>query len=383
MPLTLRLGLFYSAIFIGTGASLPYMPVWFKAQGLSGAQIGVILAAPMMVRIVVSPLLAIWADGFVLRRTPLILLGIGAAVAYGAIGFVDGFWAWLAAWLIASCLLGTLTPLGDVLSMRLARREGFVYAWPRGIGSVAFIGGNIAMGALLTIAMPDLVLIWTIGSAALAAIASWGLLPPEPVHETGERPPRSARWRGLGELLRSRPFLLSVGASGVIQATHAFYYGFSALLWRKEGIGDTTIGLLWATGVVAETAFMWFAEPWRRRVGPETLVIIGGLAALIRWTAFAFTPPLWLLFPLQALHALSFTATFLGSLTLMERHAPPHAASAAQTISSACAGGLFIGLATLASGPLFDAFGALGYLGMTVMTVSGLAAGLVLLRTSR
>jgi MFS transporter, PPP family, 3-phenylpropionic acid transporter len=71
MPLTLRLGLFYAAIFVGTGASLPYIPVWFRAQGLSGAQIGVILAAPMMVRIFISPLLAIWADGFDLRRTPL------------------------------------------------------------------------------------------------------------------------------------------------------------------------------------------------------------------------------------------------------------------------------------------------------------------------
>ena len=42
------LGLFYCSIFIGTGASLPYMPVWFRAHGLSGLQIGVILSAPML-----------------------------------------------------------------------------------------------------------------------------------------------------------------------------------------------------------------------------------------------------------------------------------------------------------------------------------------------
>jgi PPP family 3-phenylpropionic acid transporter len=382
MPLTLRLGLFYAAIFVGTGASLPYMPVWFKAQGLSGAQIGVILAAPMLVRIVVSPLLAIWADGFALRRTPLFLLGIAAAGAYGALGLVQGFWAWLAAWLIAACLLGTIPPLGDVLSLRLARREGFAYAWPRGIGSMAFVGGNVAVGWLLTVTRPDLVLVWSAGAALLAAFAAWGL-PREPVHEAGEPPPRSSRWRGLSDLLRNRPFLLAIGASGVIQATHAFYYGFSALLWRRQGIDDAMIGLLWALGVVAETAFMWFAEPWRRRWGPELMVIVGGLAALVRWTAFAFSPPLWLLFPLQALHALSFTATFLGSLALMERHAPPHAASAAQTISSACAGGLFIGLATLASGALFDAFSAHGYLGMTLMTLAGLAGAALLLRGRR
>jgi len=112
----------------------------------------------------------------------------------------------------------------------------------------------------------------------------------------------------VGELLRNRPFLLAVVSTSLIQATHAFYYAFSALLWRGQGLSDALVGLLWATGVAVEIAFMWFLEPWRRRVGAEALVMIGGAAALVRWTAFAFAPPLWLLFPLQALHALSFAA---------------------------------------------------------------------------
>jgi PPP family 3-phenylpropionic acid transporter len=192
------------------------------------------------------------------------------------------------------------------------------------------------------------------------------------VHEGGERPGRRDRWRGVSELMRNRPFLLAVISTSLIQATHAFYYAFSALLWKGQGLSATVIGLLWATGVAAEIAFMWFLEPWRRRVGPEALVVIGGVAALVRWTAYAFTPPLWLLFPLQTLHALSFAAVLMGSLQLIERHAAPRSASAAQTISSAFSGGLVIGLATLASGALFDAAGVLGYLGMSALALLGL-----------
>jgi PPP family 3-phenylpropionic acid transporter len=380
MPLTLRLGCFYAAVFIGTGASLPYFPVWFRAQGLSGAEIGIILAAPMMARIFAGPLLAIWADGFRLRRTPLMLMALGSAAGYGALGLLQGFWPWLIAWVIATCLLTTVLPLGDVLGMRLARREGFVYALPRGLGSVAFIIGNISVGALLTLFRPELVLFWTVGAALLAALAAGVLLPPEPVHDGHEASPRPPRWRGLSELMTNRLFLLAVAGSGLIQATHAFYYGFSALIWRKEGIAEGTIGLLWATGVVAETAFMWFCEPWRRRWGPERMILLGGVAAIVRWTAFAFSPPLWMLFPLQALHGLSFTATFFGALSLIDRHAPPHTASAAQTISSALSSGLFIGLATLASGALYDRFHAVGYLGMSLMAAGGLMVALTLLR---
>lgn len=380
MPTNLRLGLYYCAIFIGTGASLPYMPVWFRSQGLSGAEIGIILAAPSLARIAISPMAAVWADGFRLRRTPLVIIGTVAALAYGVIGLVHGFTAWLLAWTIAAAMLGTLPSLADVMGLRLSRREGFSYPFARGLGSIAFIVGNLAVGALLGVLTPDLVLYWTIAAAALAAVFARALLPPEPVHEHGEAPPRTSRWRGLSDLLRNRGFMIAVVGAGIIQASHGFYYAFSALLWRKQEIGEAWIGVLWAIGVILEVIFMWFAEGWRRRVRPEVMVAIGGLAAVVRWTALAFSPPLWLLFPLQGLHSLSFTATFLGSLALIERYAPPHTASAAQTVSSSLSGGLFIGLATLASGPLFDAFGAFGYLGMTLMTLSGLAVIALLIR---
>lgn len=373
MSRALLLGLFYCSIFIGTGASLPYMPVWFRAEGLSGAQIGMILAAPMLARLVITPALAVWADGFTLRRTPMMLLGAAAGVCYGLIGVVSGFWPWLVFWLAASSFLSTVVPLGDVLTLRRARAEGFNYGLPRGIGSMAFVVANIGMGALLARTGPGPVIVWICAAGLLSGLASRFLLPPDPVHEDGERPDRRDRWRGVSDLLRNRPFLLAVVSTSLIQATHAFYYAFSALLWKGQGLSATVVGLLWATGVAVEIAFMWFLEPWRRRVGPETLVVIGGVAALVRWTAFAFAPPLWLLFPLQALHALSFAAVFMGSLQLIERHAPARSASAAQTISSAVSGGLVVGLATLASGPLFDAARERGYLGMSVLALMGLA----------
>jgi PPP family 3-phenylpropionic acid transporter len=383
MPRALQLGLFYCAVFIGTGVSLPYMPLWFEAKGLSGAQIGLILAAPMLARILVTPAMAVWADGFALRRTPILLFGLAAGLFYGLIGVTQGFWIWLVCWVAAASCLSTILPLADVLSMKRARIEGFNYGHARGLGSVAFVAANVGMGALLSWIRPDLILVWTALAAVAAGLAARVLLPPDPVNEGGERPGRRDRWRGISDLVRNRPFMLAVIATGLIQATHAFYYAFSSLLWTAQGLPKATIGLLWATGVAVEVAFMWFLEPWRRRIGPERLVIIGGLAAVLRWTAYAFSPPLWLLFPLQGLHALSFAAVFMASLQLIERSAPVHSASSAQTISSAFSGGLVIGMATLASGPLYDAVGPRGYLAMSALALFGLVFALRLLRAGR
>jgi PPP family 3-phenylpropionic acid transporter len=130
--------------------------------------------------------------------------------------------------------------------------------------------------------------------------------------------------------------------------------------------------LLWGLGVGAEIVFLWFLEPVRRKLGPWKLLVLSGIGAGIRWTAMAFLPPLWMLWPLQLLHALSFTACYLGGLELTQAIAPRDSQSAAQTLSSALSAGVFIGLATILSGALFDRYGAWGYLAMSAMALGGL-----------
>jgi len=377
------LGLFYAAIFVGTGAAAPYMPVWFAAHGLTGAQIGLILSAPMLARLASAPAIAVWADGFRLRRTPLVLMSLATAGAYALMAAPFGFWWWLAVWFCAASIFSTISPLADTLALARAERDGFNFGWPRGFGSLGYIVANVAVGALLVKAAPDIVLVWVAAAALVMALVAGTALPPDPVRDGGGAPDLAARLAGLGGLLQDRTFMTAVASAGLIQSAHAFYYGFATLAWKRQGIPEDLIGALWAVGVVVEIGFMWFLEPWRRAVGPVRVLILAGAASVVRWTALAFSPPLWLLFPVQALHALSFGATFLAALQLTDRLSTRENASAAQAINSALAGGILAGLATIASGWMFDRVGALGYLAMTAMTLLGLAGALRLAAMKR
>lgn len=366
----LRVSIFYGLLFSVAGVNMPYIGLWFEDRGLSGADIGVILAAPMLARILAGPLLAVWADSFVLRRTPMIAMCAAGAVGYVLMGASQGFAAWLPIWLAANTALAAAVPLTDVLTLRLGRKEGFAFAIPRGAGSLAFIVANVAMGVILTMVSTEAILIWIVVTTALAALAARWILPPEPVYE-GPRLDRADRFKGLGRLIGDPLFMTAITGMGMIQAAHAFYYGFSALVWKAQGIAESWVGLLWGVGVAAEIAFMWFMEPLRRRLGPYRMLMIGATGAIVRWTAMAFAPPLWLLWPLQMLHAVSFSAVFLAGLEVIERLSPRDTASAAQTLSASLSGGVLIGLATVLSGPLYDRHGSGGYFAMAALAALG------------
>lgn len=369
----------YVLLFAANGVTLPFAGLWFSAQGLSGAEIGVLLAAPMLGRLVTGPALAVWADGFQTRRAPIAILGAVMAAGYAGAGVASGFAGWAVGWFVGATAAAALIPLSDVLTLRLAARHGFTFSLPRGAGSAAFVLANLGMGALLLRAPVDAVIVASVVAALGIVLVAAVVLPSERVTD-GATVRGRERFRGLGRLLADPVFMLAILAVGAVQAAHAFQYGFSAILWQTQGISAAVTGQLWAFGVVVEIALMWVVEPWRRRVGigPWSLLVIGCVASILRWSLMAMAPPLWALWPLQALHALTFAATFLAGVQLVERLSPADGHTAAQTLSSVLSAGVLIGLATMVSGPLYDRFGAGGYWAMVALSGLGLAAALML-----
>ena len=189
----------------------------------------------------------------------------------------------------------------------------------------------------------------------------------------------TSRSGGANALLRNRRFLILIVACGLIQAAHGFYYSFSTIVWRGQGISPEMVGVLWAFGVAVEVAFLWSLPFIERRTTPEALILIGAGAAVARWFAMGFAPLGWVLWPLQAMHALSFAAAHVGAMRLLQREAPEHSAAMAQTLYAVMSGGLLMGASTLLSGHLYDIGGAIGYWAMAAMAAAGGALALLLL----
>jgi PPP family 3-phenylpropionic acid transporter len=103
------------------------------------------------------------------------------------------------------------------------------------------------------------------------------------------------------------------------------------------------------------------------------LLRIGAAAGVLRWLLMALDPGLISLFPLMALHAATFGATYLATMHFITRAAPPHLAATAQA-AYAAGSGVLMGLAAGASGLLYERFAAGGFLAMAALGALALLA---------
>jgi MFS transporter, PPP family, 3-phenylpropionic acid transporter len=361
-----RLAVFYAALFVVLGVQLPFLPLWLAAKGLDAVAIGVVLAIPMVVRVLAIPLATRHADRNDALRPAIVIAAAAAALGYGAVGLAPGAAAIMAAFALASAFYTPIMPLLDAYALRglghFRRAYGPVRLW----GSLAFIAGSFGAGVVLDV-IPARDLIWLIVAAmAITAAAACALAPLAPA--VASSPSTKTASSSAPRLLRDPVFLAVAAAASLVQASHAVYYGFSALDWRAAGLDGAAIGALWALGVVAEIAL--FAISGRLSLAPATLLMIGAVGAVIRWGAMALEPAAALLPLLQCLHGLSFGATHLGAIGFIARTAPAALGATAQGYL-AVAQGLVMALAMGVSGLLYARWGGVAYGAMALAAAAG------------
>ena len=372
---SLRLALFYAALFLFIGINLPFWPFWLTAQGLGPAEIGALMAAALWIRVVANPLLARLADRRGETRRPLALLLLLAVAGYGLFTLTEGFWQIFAVTLLASAAMSAVMPLGDSLTMHAALRRRVDYGRVRLWGSLAFIAAASGGGLVFAGRAPGLVLDGLIVALALTFAAA--LLLPD-----WRRPP-TERGGGFLTLLANRRFLVFLAAASLVQASHSVLYAFGTLHWQAAGYTKGSIGWLWAEGVVAEILLFAAGSALLKRIDGPRLLAVAGAAAALRWVVLGLTTSLPVLAAVQVLHGLSFGAAHLAAMDFIARAAPPGLAATAQSLYSAVALGGVFGVTMLLAGRLYAVQGGHAFFAMAAMALAGMGLALLLAARGR
>jgi PPP family 3-phenylpropionic acid transporter len=310
--------------------------------GLSGVQLGIVLATLPAVGIAAQPFWGLIADRTGLRARVLVVLCLGAAACYTALGAVEGFaaifalTALLAAFsmpLIPTCVSVTLALVGD--------------AGPHGFGRVRVWG---TVGFLLLVALfpplvdrfeelrslasvpggpsePGLALMFPVTGGLVVVAGLFALRLPR----AGSLALRAHRgdWR---RLLRHGPYVrilfFALAAYLCLQGP----MGMFAVFVRSHGGTAESVSWIWIAMLVVEVPLIAMSGATLARVGGRGLLAIGVIAGGLRWTVCGFAPDLRWVYAASLLHGVTVTGLVIGAPLYAESVVPERLRSTGQGI---------------------------------------------------
>lgn len=363
-----RLGLgvsgLYLALYLHYGF-FAFLPLWLKSTGASPEEIGILLAIPMVLRLLtVAPFSAFvgrrgWVRSAIaytsLASAAIVLLLLGEPDHAGRVMIV----------IFLSIVWDQIPVLTDAYAVMAVRSRSLDFGRLRVWGSIAVVASNAAAGWMIGvfgIRMLPLMVAALLLAPALVAFAL-----PADRKLAGQGEAQGGRWR---DLIGDRGLILAMVAASLIMGSHGVLTSFGAIQWTAQGISTTTIGLLQALAVAAEILAFWFGVRLLGPRDPRLLICAGAIAGALRWAIMATSPGLPVLIAAQLLNGITATGTILGIMLVIATRVPTHLGATAQGMNAVLLGGV-LALATAGSGLLWSYGLAAAYLAMAVLALLG------------
>ena len=346
---------YYLLTFLPAAVTVTYLPIWLNEQGVTDAQIGLINTLPMAGILLFSVFVGRLADRAADWKQA-IMIGTGlAAICSLLLGFAEGFLMILLVWTMTNLTSGLVGPVADAATMRLSLRLGFSFGVTRAWGTVGFLSMCFATGYLILWFGAES-FVWLFAATCLARFLAAVALPRlRDVDQPRSKPEGTFLSREV--IAAFEPWvLLPVIAGAVLFANHMVMNAFSSLVWKQQGLSESTIGILIALGAAAEAATMF---AWKRiniRFPARVLILIAGAVSVLRWIGMTLSPPLWVIVLMQLGQAVTFTFSYLGCLYFIAKRTSEDISAEAQSLF----GVMMQGFSILVVSSFGIAFGVIG-----------------------
>ncbi len=394
-------------VWLGFGALLPVLPLYFREHGVDLAMMGVVVAAWPAARLLTEPLFGWLADRT--SRMPLMLVGL---LATGLFVLLPLWFSTPAAFLVLRALTGLASAVYDpaargfVVDATPADRRGEAF----GLYGAAQMGGLLlgpAIGGLGAAVFGGIAFVFVFCAIAtwVAAAAVFFFVHESAAPRVGATPPAAGRVGMLADetILAGEPIAVGVrddapGAvepgrpkslwnrlllAAVILEVGSFYAsGTYEVVWSlyldAQGAGLDLIGLTFAMFGLPILLLSPYAGRLVDRRGVLSFIIAGSLAAAICGVLYTIAPdPVWFV-PIVLVESTGFA--FLGPalFTVVAAGSPLGRSSTAQGIFGS-AGTVGTIVASVSAGYLAEVDLRLPFwvfsIVMTVSLVIGLAVG--------
>jgi MFS transporter, PPP family, 3-phenylpropionic acid transporter len=340
-----RAAAFSASFFFANGAYMPFFPIWLASEDLGPGEISVILALPLMIRILLTPLIVGFADRLPNLRVASTLYAFVTAALFIVPAFYANFWTILIFTGAAMVFWSAVGPFTDATILYGTREHGIEYTRVRLWGSVGFMCGSLAAAAAVQRFSGDSVLAVLVAAYLISGVIAF-LSPRVP------SPPAAAEKFGLKKAFADPTLRRALIAGTLTLGAHGIFYTFGTLYWQSKGFSSSLIGALWAYSVAVEVSLFAVVRRLLPHWGARRFILWGAVGGLVRWSLFPFATLPVAAFAVQTLHGATFGMTHLGIMMAIGAVSTPGHTARLQAAYQFCHG-LTMAIAMAAAGPLF------------------------------
>ena len=345
-----RFRLFFGLQYAGIGTFFPYLALYLRNLGLTGAEIGLLLALGPFIAFLVQPLWGMASDVYHRHRLALMFACLGISVTIFAYSQVTAFWLLLLLTILHAIMMAPTTILSTSLALEHLQRQedGTSFGSLRLFGSIGFTFMTFGIGTWLV----DKGNIWWI--LPIYALINLGLgltawsFPDADIHG-------KVRWRQGLAILRGRADLFWLLAGLVlIGMTMGIGNNYFSIYMTDIGAVGWMIGGALALAAIFEVPLMALAPAFVRRWGVR-LVLVGCSALLpLRWLLYLLIDRPALVLPFQVLHSIAMMALLVVGILFMDRLLEPKLRASGQALYAAALHGIGPGTGLYLGGLLYD-----------------------------
>lgn len=308
-----RLSSFYFSYYFFVGLFVPYWGIYLTSLSFSALQIGALLSLFQISRIFAPNIL-----GWIADRSGEYIKWIKISSFFGFILFIGIFWAnsFLSIFLIMmamSIFTSSTLPLAESLTLAhlKANKADSKYSHIRLWGSIGFIVAAILLGIMID-SIGEKSLIYALLLTQLVIFLLAFILPTKKVIFLPKKK------RSIWPILKKREVVVLLLSCALMVSSHGLLYNFYSIFLEQQGYSGTTIGLLWAVGVIFEIIiFLLMPRILNKFTLKAVLLISLGFAVIRFFLIGAYVDSMILLFIAQVMHAATFGSFHVASIQLI------------------------------------------------------------------
>ena len=369
---------FYFLLIGAVGCFTPYINVYLeKSIGLEGSQIGLITAISLILGVCVIPIWGVIGDK---TRKYNLLLMTSLALSIVVLYFYSKQTVYLGCIVFALLLkfvrLGS-TPMADTITMNYTAKNGGNYGSIRGMGSLGYMLGSMAVGFLADIFGLDGPLFTSYMLLLGIALLICFTFPKSNEEDDEKEKPQKGSFK---ELLVNKNFifiLVLVMITQIVVDSSGAYAGNHLVVTLKGN--NSLISWLTLVQVLPEFLFLMVASQIIRKMGYKKFFLISTIPMAIRMFTYAFIPNPYVFVFISIVHCLGVACSTVASLAYIQDTVSPAVfgtaitlLNAAMSIGKAIYGYLF--------GAIYQYFGS-----YNIFLISGIIVviGVILVATTK